>query len=341
MFKFLIKYYKVFIHILVWGIFFVLHLAYFSSIKGVSVALERGIIIIILFLFTFYFNWFFLIPKLYIKRKKLIYYFSGAALIIFITILRVSVEKHYGLYSGLIKYQLLSGSIFRPYILTFAINLFIFFISFLLKIVDYYTIQTYQKDLLLQQKTEAELKFLKAQLNPHFLFNALNNIYALVLTKSENAAGALMSLSQLLRYIIYEASEEKVLLSKEITYLKYYIELESLRLANRNNLKLDISIEENNNKIMPMLFIPFVENSFKHCNLNQDGRIYIRINLKDNELEFICENTFSEKGKNVDSIKGVGLLNSKKRLEMIYPQRHILKINKQNGTFCLSLKISL
>ena len=194
---------------------------------------------------------------------------------------------------------------------------------------------------MLQQKTEAELKFLKAQLNPHFLFNALNNIYALVLTKSENAAGALMSLSQLLRYIIYEASEEKVLLSKEITYLKYYIELESLRLANKYNLKLDISIEENNYKIMPMLFIPFVENSFKHCNLNQDGRIYIRINLKDNELEFICENTFSEKGKNVDSITGVGLLNSKKRLEMIYPQRHILKINKQNDTFCLSLKISL
>lgn len=326
---------------LVWGIFFILQVSYFSPIKGVAIAFERGVIIILLFLFIFYTNWFVLIPRLYIKRKKFIYYLLSILLIIFTTVMRAEVEKYYDILSGLIKYQTILGTAFRPYGLSFVISIFIFSISFLLKIVDNYSIQLQQEELLIKQKTEAELKFLKAQLNPHFLFNALNNIYALVLTRSENAAESLMSLSQLLRYVIYEASTDNVLLDREITYLKYYVELESLRMPNVANLNLDVLVEKNNYKIMPMLFIPFVENSFKHCNINQNGQIAIRISLNNNELVFVCENTYSEKGKNVDSAGGVGLVNSKKRLEMIYPKTHSLNVNKQNGIFCVVLKIKL
>lgn len=241
----------------------------------------------------------------------------------------------------MVHYQSVPNSVLRLSGISFVTNLFVFGVSFFLKITDFYAIQTQQKDQLLQQKTEAELKLLKAQLNPHFLFNALNNIYALVLSRSENAAGSLMSLSQLLRYIIYDAAAEKVTLEKEITYLKYYIELESLRLTNKDNLKLDILVKQNNFTVMPLIFIPFVENSFKHGDINKKGRINIQMSLNRNELKFICENTFAGTVKNVDNVGGIGLMNIKKRLEMIYPQRHELEITDKDNIFRITLKIKL
>jgi two-component system LytT family sensor kinase len=338
---FLSKYYKVIVHVIVWGVLFALQVNYLSSIKGLSTAFERGIFVFMLYLFIFYINWFTLIPRFYIKRKYLSFFLICTAILISTSFLRFGIEKYYNILPAMVQRPSVPNRVLRPYGFPFIANLFVFGVSFFLKIADFYAIQTQQKDQLLQQKTEAELKLLKAQLNPHFLFNALNNIYALVLSRSENAAGSLMSLSQLLRYIIYDAAAENVTLEKEITYLKYYIELESLRLTNKDNLKLGILVKQNNFTIMPLIFIPFVENSFKHSDINKKGRINIQISLNRNELKFICENTFAETVKNVDNVGGIGLMNIKKRLEMIYPQRHVLELTKKDNIFKTTLKIIL
>jgi len=339
--KFLAKYYKAVVHSIVWLIFAVLQIGYFSSISTISIAYQRGILLIIIYLITFYLNWFIFVPRLYVNKKYLLYILSAILLLSVTVALRVAIEKHFNVAPDALKRKPYFDKDVRIIIFAIAASAFTFITSFLLRIADFYTLQSRQKDILQQQKTEAEIKFLKAQLNPHFLFNALNNIYALVLTRSENAAESLMSLSQLLRYIIYDAEVEKVSLEKEIVYLKYYIELESLRLADKNKLKINIVVDPNNHKIMPMIFIPFVENSFKHSDINKDGSIEISLKLNGNQLEFICENTYSSVPKSVDHVGGIGLENSKKRLEMVYPQKHKLEIINKDGIYRVALKIDL
>jgi len=341
MVKFLLRYYKVMVHILLWTVFLMLHVGYFSNVMDSGQAIERGAILVFLFMSVFYMNWLLLIPHLYIKKRYFLYFAICFLLLCLASVARAEVEKFYNVFPFMIRRRLFPFRQLRPFVSSFFIFIFVLIASFFLRIADYYALQSRQKNTLQQQKTEAELKLLKAQLNPHFLFNALNNIYALVLTRSEHAANSLMSLSQLLRYIIYDSVAERVSLDKEITYLKYYIELESLRLVKGANLVIDIFDEPNNLMIMPLTFIPFVENCFKHGNINQKGFINIVIKLNEQELDFLCENSYSPIAKNVDAVGGVGLANSIKRLEAIYPQRHQLSVDNSNYVFSVKLKIKL
>lgn len=339
--KFLLKYSKAFVHIPLWSIFFMLHLGYFSNIMDTGEALERGTILVSLFMFVFYVNWWLLIPQLYIKKRYLLYFVLCFLLLCLASVARAEVEKYYNVFPFLMRRRVFPFHPVRPYLSSFFIFIFVLVTSFFLRIADYYALQSRQKDRLQQQKTEAELKLLKAQLNPHFLFNALNNIYALVLTRSEHAASSLMSLSQLLRYIIYDAADERVSLEKEITYLKYYIELESLRLVPGAKLEIDIFDEPNKLMIMPLTFIPFIENCFKHSNINQKGYIKIELKLCDREVFFLCENSYPKISKKVDGTGGVGLVNSLKRLEAIYPQKHQISVTNSNYVFCVQLNLQL
>lgn len=327
---------------MIWCVFLALQLAFFSSITGFNIALQRGIMVLSIYLFLFYVNWFFLVPRFYIPKRYNLYFLLGIALIILASGFRVAFEQHYKIVPLIAQYQEIAPHfLVRNIVLSTSLSFFVVVISFLIRIAEFYNIQERQKELLLQQKTEAELMLLKAQLNPHFLFNALNNIYALVLTRAEGAANALMSLSQLLRYIIYDAAEDKVLLDKEILYLKYYIELETLRVPDKEVINLDIEAGSDQLEIMPLVFIPFVENSFKHGEIKKGGFINISLKLRDNELEFVCENKLSEKEKVVHTTGGVGLVNSRKRLNLFYPERHKLTIDKNDDVYKLVLKIEL
>ncbi len=340
--RFFSKYYKVIAHVLIWSVFIVLHVNFFSSVIGTTLALKRGVLILTVYLLIFYLNWFIFVPEFYIRKKYSAFFLFAVIILIFASLSRYGIEIHYNMPIELSNNQpFISNFALRKFMFSIVPSIFVFIAGFLFKISDYYAIQTKQKNILLQQKTEAELKLLKAQLNPHFLFNALNNIYALVLTRSENAANSLMSLSQLLRYIVYDAVAEKVALDKEITYLKYYIDLEKLRFVKNKNFKIDIFVGSNNYKILPLIFIPFVENSFKHSNINKGGKINIKIQLIKNELQFICENTYSAYKKSVDQTGGIGLLNSKKRLEMLYPDKHKLSVTDENNIFLIKLNILL
>lgn len=198
-----------------------------------------------------------------------------------------------------------------------------------------------------QQEKEAELKLLKAQLNPHFLFNTLNNLYGLSVVKSDKLPSLMLKLSDLLRYSLYETKEKLVLLEKEIAYLENYISLEKIRLEDKTTIQFSKIGAMSAKKIPPMLLIVFVENAFKHLGAleTNNGSVIISIEEYANSIIFKCENTFDkidskndvlEKGKS-----GIGLKNAKKRLQLIYPERHQLEMKIKENTYCVYLKIDL
>ncbi len=193
------------------------------------------------------------------------------------------------------------------------------------------------------EKLEAELNFLKAQISPHFVFNTLNNIYALALQKHENAAPMVAKLSGLLRHILYEGNRREVLLRKELDVLKQYIELNLLRKPRSENVDFYVEGNPNGWQIAPMLLINFVENAFKHSNLDHDEKAWIKINTaigEAGELIFSMENSISptvfqnEPG-------GIGLKNARRQLELNYPENHFLGIKNEGGVFQIQLKLQL
>jgi len=194
-----------------------------------------------------------------------------------------------------------------------------------------------------KEKAETELKALKGQINPHFLFNSLNSIYSLALNHSDKTPEIVLKLSDIMRYIIYEANVDRVDLTKEIKYLKDYIDLQKLRTDNRATVTFEISGEPENIRIAPLLFFPLIENSFKHGIKGATSQSFVHIDLQmtEDHVTLIVENN---KGITDDlekkEYKGIGLANVKKRLEMIYPGNHQLKITDGNDTFKVELTIT-
>ncbi|WP_459209264.1 sensor histidine kinase [Aquimarina rhabdastrellae] len=198
-----------------------------------------------------------------------------------------------------------------------------------------------------QQEKEAELKLLKGQLNPHFLFNTLNNLYGLSVIKSNNLPSLMLKLSDLLRYSLYETKEALVPLEKEITYLENYIALEKIRLEESTDIQFKNNVDLGGKKIAPMLFIVFVENAFKHLGTvpNQKSSVVVTVEEKENKLIFECINTVGTLAAKDETVakdaSGIGLKNVKKRLQLIYPEKHSLTFNNNKETFGVELILEL
>ncbi|OIN59988.1 histidine kinase [Arsenicibacter rosenii] len=217
-------------------------------------------------------------------------------------------------------------------------------LGWLVKLVeDWFTYQI-ERSSLVSERNTAELAFLKSQVNPHFLFNTLNNIYALAYTKSPEAPEAILKLSGLMRYMLYESSSpdgqsQKVALSKEVKYLTNLIDLEKIRVA---NAQVHVQTEGNLDlyRIEPLLLITFVENAFKHGDLtNASQPLTILLSVKQGQLTFITKNKKSQRQK--DAVGGIGLQNVQRRLALLYPNRHTLQINDENGSYVCHLTIQL
>lgn len=187
----------------------------------------------------------------------------------------------------------------------------------------------------------SELSFLKSQVSPHFLFNTLNNIYSLSLTHSERTSESILKLSQLLRYMLYESEARKVPLEREIEYLHNYIELQKMRIRDDVLISFKHTGDFNSLQIEPMLLIPFVENAFKHgINYSKPSWIKINLHVSSELLEFFVSNSIVEDSVNEES-SGIGLGNVKRRLELLYPDAHVLIIRKTEKEFMIHLKINL
>jgi two-component system LytT family sensor kinase len=191
-----------------------------------------------------------------------------------------------------------------------------------------------------KEKIKNELDFLKAQHNPHFLFNSLNSLYFQIDKTNSDARGTLMKLSEMLRYQLYECAADLISIDKELSYLKSYVELQRLRLD--TNYIINFSIQENvkDFEIAPLLVIPLVENSFKHVSHYVNKPNEININLSYKNTVFICkvDNTTEQTEQNANS--GIGLKNLERRLELLYPNRFELNVVENNNRFDAVLKIT-
>ena len=189
-------------------------------------------------------------------------------------------------------------------------------------------------------KANAELSFLKAQINPHFLFNTLNNIYSLVVTKNEKAGEGIMKLSNIMRYVTDDVKDDLVPLESEINCMKDFVDLQKLRLSDKTTVDLSIKISPGEKKIAPLLLMTFVENAFKYGASNHESStIRVTLSGSDKQIQFSCQNKIFNK-KN-DDRTGVGLQNARLRLQRLYPDRHILNIDSSNNVFSVQLTLQV
>jgi len=194
-----------------------------------------------------------------------------------------------------------------------------------------------------KEKLETELKFLKSQINPHFLFNSLNNIYTLSVLGSGKTPENLLKLSDMLRYMLYEADAPTVSLNKEVDYLKNYIDLQLLKNSQGLNVEADLEPEESSLPIAPLLLIPFVENAFKHSNIEdlKKGWIKLQLTSREGTMRFRIENSVPEKRAAKDISGGIGLQNVKRRLDLLYEGRYSLDLLSEKERFRVDLKLDL
>ena len=188
------------------------------------------------------------------------------------------------------------------------------------------------------EKVKTELLHLKSQVNPHFFFNTLNNLYGLVGTDTKKAQELILKLSDIMRYSIYEGEKEVVSLKEEVDYLKNYIELHKMRYHKEIDVKFEAQVEDDY-KVMPLLFIILLENAFKHGveNLREDSYVHISIKAMDSEVFFEVENNFDITQPKED--KGIGLKNLKRRLELVYPKKHTLSFSTTENIYKAQLKL--
>ena len=200
----------------------------------------------------------------------------------------------------------------------------------------------------LQQETEkeklnSELAFLKSQISPHFFFNTLNNIYSLISINAEDSQKAVLKLSKLMRYLLYDSEQGKTMLSSEIDFMNNYIDLMKLRMSEKVKLSVSFPEKYEDKNIAPLLFVPFIENSFKHgISYREKSFINISMEINDKSIIFKCVNSLQKGNENNGTEhNGIGLENVRKRLNLLFPESHDLKINKSENEFEVLLEIRL
>ena len=297
------------IHLLFWVLYCISNAFLWETFdKTYNEATYYGLTRLPLKIVAVYIN--FLLLGQFFFKKKYVAFFTFFLLNLFLT----GFAQTYISTSGIYNYQL-----FTQYSLPIcSVVLF----SSIFIVIHQFFVQVNESKQLEIDKIKNELNFLKAQFQPHFLFNTLNNIYSLTFNNSQLAGKSILQLSGLLRYVLYESDSEKVDLQKEINHLKEYIELEKIRFASRMELSFNISGDTTDKKIIPILLIPFLENAFKHASNKLDEKIWITIDLiiKESNLSFTVENSVFPEGKTQvqHSYSGIGLENVKRRLSLLY-----------------------
>lgn len=288
-----------------------------------------------------YLNYFVFLPR-FLKHRSL-----GRYLLEFSVPFAVSI---YGLWR--LKVFIISGCAFStPWIFTqrFIVNLtlssllIVLFVGMLKFAEDWFELEKKKKEIENERLT-SELRFLKAQINPHFLFNTLNNLYYLAFTQSPNTTEVIAKLSQMMRYMMYDSNHPRVPLSKEIEYMQNYISLEKLRLSADVPISFEVQGNVDGAMIAPLIFITFLENAFKHgvSNTAQNAWVKVGIDISGKACVYTVENikiTYSD--KTVNNKSGIGLQNVKRRLDLSYPDNYELNVQDLPDRYVVELKMNL
>lgn len=328
-------------HALIWLGYALILLLIDSKEQGFGLAFRNTLIHIFFLMIIVYTNYWYLIPN-YLSKKRFISYIL---LLLFTAALVMPIEM-VCLYWNLAGEQNIDAQI---ELLKKQSGHFIFLfltlvLSTILKITKEWLLQqTVQKDLE-NKNLQSELSFLKSQINPHFLFNTLNSLYALTLKKSDKAPEIVLRLSEMMRYMLYKSNEKKVPLEQEINYIQNYLALERTRYGDKARIEFEYTGEAPSQyQIAPLLFITFLENSFKHglSQSIQHGFVECLLYIEDNSLDFTIQNSKTTIKDERYFQGGIGLVNVQRRLELIYPNQYQLDIHETEDTYLVSLKIDL
>ena len=288
-----------------------------------------------------YFNLYYLIPN-YLARHVLSYF----GMVLFACALITPIEV-LTLYLKLFNLPVYRNHLVAEQLDFFFGNLFVVLLSTMMRLVmDWWRYQN-EKQILLTQTIQSELRFLKSQINPHFLFNTLNNLYALTLKKSDQAPEIVLKLSEIMRYMLYECNERRVLLTKEIQYIHNYLDLERLRQPKEADIRFTTAGSISEQMVAPLLFVPFLENSFKHgLNHHIQGGGFVRLHLhvQGEDLEFRIENSKAMESvprQNHPRSGGIGLANVQQRLDLLYPENHTLTVSDEPNCYAVTLHLKM
>ncbi|PKB16223.1 histidine kinase [Flavobacterium sp. 5] len=284
-------------------------------------------------------------PFIFFKKKKTLFLFIYIFSILFFAFIQRLIDNYIIIAFNLTEWKA-ESLLYAPAYLYNVIKLqFVVTIPLSIKLVYYLAEEKNRVQSILTEKLQSELFSLRNQFHPHFLFNVLNSLYSKILSKSDDSADIVLKISDFLRYSVYDVNTKYIPLAKEIEYLKNYISLQQLRFDNRLELSFSINGSIENQFIEPFLILPFIENSFKYCldDINYQAWITISISTSDEWLVFKIENSLPPdfiKNKNSNNpYSGVGIINVKRRLELLYPDQHLLTIKNEEDSFFVSLKI--
>lgn len=342
------------VHILIWGVFALGLFFYQPFLSSIDVPYQywvKQVIILSMLVAAFYLNSLVLVPRFLLKNHSGYYFMFIVVLVAGIVFLTGQVDSWLNLHQLMDaafhkRWQSIGETLVRRHgpkpgqgggrgidTITITITALVLGIS-----TSYTTIQKWQKDQqarqeLEQDKVTSELSFLKAQINPHFFFNTLNNIYALTQVDADIAGKAIHQLSRMMRYLLYDTQQGHTLLSQEIAFVKDYISLMQLRLTDVVKITFDTSSDLKDMPIAPMIFVPFVENAFKHgVSATLQSHIEISVKQDDKILHLTVKNSIiNDNSVSLDTNSGIGLVNTRRRLDLLYSGKYKLDISELNA----------
>lgn len=332
------------IHILSW-------IGFYTTV-GTLIFLEnrlvppRFLVIIAVSISVFYLNYSLLVPFLLLKKRTLLYILCilflvcSPLIVIYLypypqPVDAVDAEN----IKGLIQKMESLGRF--KYVFPVLFNTVFLIVGTSVRVYEQLLRNDQKKQLIESEKTSTELQFLKNQINPHFLFNSLNSIYSLTIQKSNDAPEAVITLSELMRYMLYQTNDEYVLLKSEIDFIQNYMKLQRLRIVNNEHININVHGIVSNQKIRPLLLISFIENAFKYgTDFKGNTEISIKIYVKEDEIQFTCMNLIGNRNKDNEN-SGIGLRNTQERLLLLYPEKHWLTVKEEHNKFVIDLTLKL
>jgi len=321
-----------------WILLLALQMVMSTNFLPVSVALVFAGLNTLLAMTMFYANSLWIFPVFFEKRRFLLYILINLGLVILLAHFFFVVDG-YLVDNFRMKAPEHQIPRFFQYFRVITMLIFIFFTSLSFSLIRKVAEnETLQKQLF-KEKSDTEIRLLKAQINPHFIFNSLNNIYSLTYSKSDEAPGAVLKLSEMLRYVYYDCNRDEVTLGAEIEYIRNYIAFQKMKSSHVQDIDLMTENINESFRIAPMLFIPFVENAFKYSKIEDEKGASVRMKLttEGDQLCFHVRNTHPENGQKAGS--RMGIENVRNRLNLTYPGAHQLDFKDEGGVFEVHMKI--
>ncbi len=324
---------------IIWLSFTILFFATASYFSDFGYALIGGMISSAIMLIILLINEYWLFPKYFtFSRKRFI--IINFSIVLLLTIFHFFFEKNF--VPKKLEIELVDLPFIFPVLRSFAMVTLGNFISITILLSIELRRRAESEKLLKEEKLGTELKLLKAQINPHFIFNALNNIYSLTYTKSEAAPDSVLKLSGMLRYVFYDCSSDHVMLSAELDYISNFIAFQQMKSEHEQGIQFNYEGINGDLEIAPMLFIPFIENAFKYSKIEEyiDAYVKIKLSTESDVLNFEIKNSIPYQGK-AFSGNGMGINNVRQRLDLLYPNKYQLNIEDNETSFLVNLKIEL